>query len=122
FFFSSRIRHTRSKRDWSSDVCSSDLYTNAELSQHHPVGCTCRLTELRVGILINQRYIIIAAFISNLLAGAGACIGCEEDDFCRPAPDRLYRLFLTRRQSACPFCNPKQIEYLIHHLLGMSSL
>src|SRR5699024_11329801 len=26
FFFSSRRRHTRSKRDWSSDVCSSDLY------------------------------------------------------------------------------------------------
>src|SRR5207249_6953666 len=25
FFFSSRRRHTRSKRDWSSDVCSSDL-------------------------------------------------------------------------------------------------
>src|SRR5699024_11349019 len=27
FFFSSRRRHTRSKRDWSSDVCSSDLYS-----------------------------------------------------------------------------------------------
>src|SRR5207249_7788735 len=26
FFFSSRSRHTRSKRDWSSDVCSSDLF------------------------------------------------------------------------------------------------
>src|SRR5699024_11690258 len=26
-FFSSRRRHTRSKRDWSSDVCSSDLGT-----------------------------------------------------------------------------------------------
>src|SRR5699024_12211674 len=26
FFISSRRRHTRSKRDWSSDVCSSDLY------------------------------------------------------------------------------------------------
>src|SRR5207249_11355202 len=25
FFFSSSRRHTRSKRDWSSDVCSSDL-------------------------------------------------------------------------------------------------
>src|SRR5699024_1097554 len=25
FFFSCRRRHTRSKRDWSSDVCSSDL-------------------------------------------------------------------------------------------------
>src|SRR5699024_11846690 len=29
FFFSSRRRHTRSKRDWSSDVCSSDLEYNA---------------------------------------------------------------------------------------------
>src|SRR5207249_7224538 len=28
FFFSSRRRHTRSKRDWSSDVCSSDLFEN----------------------------------------------------------------------------------------------
>src|SRR5699024_12090074 len=28
FFFSSRRRHTRSKRDWSSDVCSSDLIVN----------------------------------------------------------------------------------------------
>src|SRR5690606_40334188 len=31
FFFSSRRRHTRFSRDWSSDVCSSDL-------QHHAVG------------------------------------------------------------------------------------
>src|SRR5437868_13822104 len=29
FFFSSRRRHTRSKRDWSSDVCSSDLAARA---------------------------------------------------------------------------------------------
>src|ERR1039457_1985048 len=27
FFFSSRRRHTRLQGDWSSDVCSSDLYT-----------------------------------------------------------------------------------------------
>src|SRR5699024_11239870 len=34
FFFSSRRRHTRSKRDWSSDVCSSDLFgQNANLRQ-----------------------------------------------------------------------------------------
>src|SRR5690606_41124938 len=37
FFFSSRRRHTRFSRDWSSDVCSSDLdktpyeYYNQEL-------------------------------------------------------------------------------------------
>src|SRR5207247_5638186 len=29
FFFSSRRRHTRSTRDWSSDVCSSDLRIGA---------------------------------------------------------------------------------------------
>src|SRR5207247_5527985 len=29
FFFSSRRRHTRSTRDWSSDVCSSDLLQSA---------------------------------------------------------------------------------------------
>ena len=28
FFFSSRRRHTRLRRDWSSDVCSSDLDVN----------------------------------------------------------------------------------------------
>src|SRR5690606_40012717 len=29
FFFSSRRRHTRFSRDWSSDVCSSDLEADA---------------------------------------------------------------------------------------------
>src|SRR2546429_7870431 len=29
FFFSSRRRHTRCSRDWSSDVCSSDLVGDA---------------------------------------------------------------------------------------------
>src|SRR6266511_2936006 len=29
FFFSSRRRHTRFSRDWSSDVCSSDLSRSA---------------------------------------------------------------------------------------------
>src|SRR5690349_23697291 len=34
FFFSSRRRHTRSLRDWSSDVCSSDLALQA--APDHP--------------------------------------------------------------------------------------
>src|SRR2546430_7137771 len=32
FFFSSRRRHTRFDCDWSSDVCSSDLFEIARLS------------------------------------------------------------------------------------------
>src|SRR5699024_10360857 len=33
-YFSSRRRHTRSKRDWSSDVCSSDLLAQSVLPHH----------------------------------------------------------------------------------------
>src|SRR5690606_39733605 len=33
FFFSSRRRHTRFSRDWSSDVCSSDLTFNLPLNR-----------------------------------------------------------------------------------------
>src|SRR2546422_11165190 len=38
FFFSSRRRHTRCSRDWSSDVCSSDL----ELEGAPHAGCERR--------------------------------------------------------------------------------
>src|SRR5690625_6056436 len=41
FFFSSRRRHTRWPRDWSSDVCSSDLglrEVRAELVEHERAG------------------------------------------------------------------------------------
>src|SRR3989442_9054178 len=34
FFFSSRRRHTRCGRDWSSDVCSSDLGSKAGSGGH----------------------------------------------------------------------------------------
>src|SRR5256884_995475 len=34
FFFSSRRRHTRCSRDWSSDVCSSDLLVMVERAGH----------------------------------------------------------------------------------------
>src|SRR5207253_5401092 len=35
FFFSSRRRHTMWPRDWSSDVCSSDLVYHAAGYSHH---------------------------------------------------------------------------------------
>src|SRR3712207_7187883 len=37
FFFSSRRRHTRYWRDWSSDVCSSDLETTAGSGGRRPI-------------------------------------------------------------------------------------
>src|SRR6266704_4589698 len=58
FFFSSRRRHTRSKRDWSSDVCSSDLRRPGRRRMHGErarsvaeTGSSCRRRseERRVG-------------------------------------------------------------------------
>src|ERR1041385_5224617 len=40
FFFSSRRRHTRCSRDWSSDVCSSDLGSSEVATMTDPLGDT----------------------------------------------------------------------------------
>src|SRR5690606_39364535 len=40
FFFSSRRRHTRFSRDWSSDVCSSDLSPPVILETDEGPGMT----------------------------------------------------------------------------------
>src|SRR5699024_6741844 len=45
FFFPSRRRHTRSKRDWSSDVCSSDLPDNK---------CGCRSLNSYIPTLLRE--------------------------------------------------------------------
>src|SRR3989442_8127367 len=42
FFFPSRRRHTRCGRDWSSDVCSSDLY----LSQQDNTGLYDKISRV----------------------------------------------------------------------------
>src|SRR5438045_8939920 len=38
FFFSSRRRHTRCLSDWSSDVCSSDLASEATTASARPMA------------------------------------------------------------------------------------
>src|SRR3989449_10282338 len=50
FFFSSRRRHTRCSRDWSSDVCSSDLEKLKELSSR-----LCESQVLSVSLLLMVR-------------------------------------------------------------------
>src|SRR5262249_59710657 len=49
FFFSSRRRHTRLVSDWSSDVCSSDLYewSLGDVTRHAAQACTGGLTSPR---------------------------------------------------------------------------
>src|SRR5205809_2985399 len=51
FFFSSRRRHTRCSRDWSSDVCSSDL-SRPRRPILPALACVAALAALLVGCQI----------------------------------------------------------------------
>src|SRR5215813_8024833 len=50
FFFSSRRRHTRCGRDWSSDVCSSDL----DLALHEAQSRWIRVDRARKSVPTNN--------------------------------------------------------------------
>src|SRR3712207_9326121 len=45
FFFSSRRRHTRYWRDWSSDVCSSDLEAKTQIAITNGGGLRCPIEK-----------------------------------------------------------------------------
>src|SRR5699024_4981552 len=49
-FLSSRRRHTRSKRDWSSDVCSSDLTCDKNISKFSLINFTPYMGILQYGM------------------------------------------------------------------------
>src|SRR2546429_3726876 len=51
FFFSSRRRHTRCSRDWSSDVCSSDL---SQPPQSAPLDKSFAREEILLPVKCNQ--------------------------------------------------------------------
>src|SRR6266487_1610451 len=54
FFFSSRRRHTRWTGDWSSDVCSSDLF-QARPGQRPLLDATGAAEVVRTGVLLDAR-------------------------------------------------------------------
>src|SRR5690606_40599198 len=51
FFFSSRRRHTRFSRDWSSDVCSSDL---VQLHAESPLELVCDQVSKKIAFPLLQ--------------------------------------------------------------------
>src|SRR3712207_8038089 len=55
FFFSSRRRHTRYWRDWSSDVCSSDLL------EHHKAQLLGREAEAAQRLVLGDRVVLAVA-------------------------------------------------------------
>src|SRR5256884_1268186 len=70
FFFSSRRRHTRCSRDWSSDVCSSDLDGTANCTGTVVAG-NCTLTPTSAGAKsLVATYAGDANFAGSTSAGA----------------------------------------------------
>src|SRR5690606_40539256 len=63
FFFSSRRRHTRFSRDWSSDVCSSDLVMLWRPEASDPSLLAWGLTQLRA---LGMIFLIILALMALL--------------------------------------------------------
>src|SRR5690606_39562042 len=82
FFFSSRRRHTRFSRDWSSDVCSSDLSVN--VSFFSP-GFLVSLIQYCFFLLPRRAHSVRAHYIRGRHYGAAAVI--ESGDF----PDQIGR-------------------------------
>src|SRR5699024_11743759 len=69
FFFASRRRHTRSKRDWSSDVCSSDLQPGKGGLRHFQDGPIRLGDEARPSA--GRREPAVAVQARRALAGSG---------------------------------------------------
>src|SRR5699024_12156066 len=76
FFFSSRRRHTRSKRDWSSDVCSSDLAVyfssgNGEVGPEDREVYGDDLQDLAVGLVLERGVLEGTKAFERALASEG---------------------------------------------------
>src|SRR5699024_12201538 len=69
FFFSSRRRHTSSKRDWSSDVCSSDLDLEFNLLRRWA-------SNVFVGFIVSKLNSKSTAFACSVIL-AVICFACS---------------------------------------------
>src|SRR5215813_14495968 len=100
FFFSSRRRHTRCGRDWSSDVCSSDLNLAASLPRRwrHVQGVGHWAEQVAEALRLADGALVAAAWLHDIGYGpAVADTGFHPLDGARllrriGADDRVARL------------------------------
>src|SRR5690606_39827904 len=72
FFFSSRRRHTRFSRDWSSDVCSSDLFEFRAVGANPSAARTAGMSVSRATVLV----LVVAGALAGL-AGSSLILGSQ---------------------------------------------
>src|SRR2546426_7444300 len=106
FFFSSRRRHTRLQGDWSSDVCSSDLFTletmirdlgyALRMWRKNPLFAMAAITAIGLGIGVN------AAVFTIVNGALSFDAGIEDVDrvVLASATDTLGRNVLSRSDPA----------------------
>src|SRR2546422_10411029 len=75
FFFSSRRRHTRCSRDWSSDVCSSDLPWAPPIPGLAQAGYLDNASAMALGRLPQSLIVIGASAVGLELAQMFARLG-----------------------------------------------
>src|SRR5690606_40653331 len=96
FFFSSRRRHTRFSRDWSSDVCSSDLLANGKALE---LGGITASTSMLGGKVMLEENIPTGILIDNAIGLVSEKIpelGIEEKRRAlAAAQDNCFRVGLT---------------------------
>src|SRR5690606_40706745 len=72
FFFSSRRRHTRFSRDWSSDVCSSDLTDLLGNTLAEIAGEKAGIIKKNVPVVLSERDETIAHIFERKALEMGA--------------------------------------------------
>src|SRR2546422_11000227 len=75
FFFSSRRRHTRCSRDWSSDVCSSDLLLLIAFLVYSAVGGARDMLIVLLSIPVACSGGVIALFLTGTHLSISAAMG-----------------------------------------------
>src|SRR3989449_847209 len=109
FFFSSRRRHTRCSRDWSSDVCSSDLVPLAvealqdsaipvaAVSTGFPAGLNPlpqRIEEIKASVAAGAQEIDVVITRAHALAGAWEALYDEVRAFREACGDAHMKVIL----------------------------
>src|SRR5438105_12233398 len=130
FFFSSRRRHTRSTRDWSSDVCSSDLSALNRPSQslltramQSPSRRNRRLLDQAASPVLPQLH--LPASVSMPRPASPTFIWPFSQPSRSPSLSTVFRHPMTNPCSRCPpllFSFPRSLSFIPTLTLGLSRL
>src|SRR2546422_6667775 len=108
-FFSSRRRHTSGSRDWSSDVCSSDLYQRLERPRQLPCWITWAGEPVKA---IIERHLKESALYGGAISGRGP-------RYCPSVEDKVVKFPDAKRHQG--FLEPEGLDTAELYVNGLST-